>query len=297
MLTAHLDVVPGADELFTVREEDGKFFGRGVFDMKLAIASYMTIVDALGDDLHNYDIGIMITTDEEIGGLEGAKRLVDIGYRPAICFLPDGAQDWQIETFAKGFCYGRVSVKGTTAHGSRPWEGDSATFKLIDLLGELKAYFADQTLNTSTLNIGTISGGVAKNQIPAHASATIDIRFISEEDHAEIIDMIESLCQKYDATFLEEPLEGHPCVNELTHPLIKPYVESVKKITGEEASGTISFGASDARFFAGVGISSIISRPHGGGQHAATEWIDKQGCLQYPEVLMDYLQKVARQPR
>jgi succinyl-diaminopimelate desuccinylase len=294
MLVAHMDVVPGPDELFTLREDDTKFFGRGVFDMKFAIASYMQVVDTLNDNLDSYDIGIMVTTDEELGGLEGTKRLVDMGYKPEVCILPDGAQDWQIETFAKGFLYGNISVEGTTAHGSRPWEGDSATFKLVDLLGEIKTYFADQTLNTNTLNIGIISGGEAKNQIPAHASAALDIRFLSEADRAKIVTIIESLCQKYNATYSEEPLEGHPCINELDHPLIEPFTESITKITGQEVSGTISFGSSDARFFAGIGVPSIISRPHGGGQHSADEWIDKQGCLQYPEVLVDYLQKVAR---
>lgn len=294
MLAAHLDVVPGPAKLFTLREDDQNFYGRGVFDMKFAIAAYMATIDMLGSNVADYDVGIMITTEEEIGGLNGTRQLINMGYKPDVCILPDGAKDWQIETFAKGFTYWRIDVAGTSAHGSTPWEGDSATFRLIDLLHELKADFASQTLNTKTLNIGMINGGTAKNQIPAHAYATLDIRYMTNEEYDKIRATIERLCKKHTATFIEEDLGGHPCVNELSHPLVQPFAESIHKITGVDASGIVSYGASDARFFAGINVPCIITRPTGGGQHADSEWIDKEDCRQYSEIILDYLEKIAR---
>lgn len=262
--------------------------------MKLAIASYMHVLDKIQDELAAYDIGIMITTEEEIGGLEGIRRLIDIGYRPGVCVLPDGANNWQIETFAKGIIYASVTTHGKSAHGSMPWAGDSATIKLINFLHDLKAHFADQTLNTNTLNVGMLEGGTAVNQVPAQASASLDIRFLSMEDREHIIEEISLLCNTYDAVFEETPLYGHPCVNELSHPLIEPFVKSIEHITGQEVSGTVSYGASDARFFATIDVPCIITRPDGGGQHADDEWVDKKGYEQYREVLIDYLDKVAR---
>lgn len=294
MLGAHLDVVPGPDSLFQLREEQGKFMGRGVFDMKFAIASYMQILDTLGGSVSQYDLGIMITCEEEIGGTLGVGELIKLGYRPNVCILPDGASDWQIETFAKGTLHGTVTVHGKAAHGSKPWEGDSATFKLVDLLHDLKQYFADQTLNTNTLNIGIINGGLAINQIPASAYAKIDIRYLTPEDRQAILATIADLGKRYSANFVERDFCGEPCVNELTHPLIASFARSVEHVTGQEVSGMLSTGSSDARFFASVKVPCIICRPAGGGQHADDEWIDKQGCLQYPEVLIDYLNKVAR---
>lgn len=294
MLAAHLDVVPGPAELFELQEDDENYYGRGVFDMKLAIAAYMAVIDSLGEAIRTYDIGVMITTEEEIGGLNGVAQLVTMGYKPEVCVLPDGANDWQIETFAKGFVYGRFDVHGKAAHGSMPWEGDSAIFKLVDLLRDLKVHFASQTLNTKTLNIGMINGGTAKNQIPAHAWATVDMRFMTEEERAAIRTEIDQLCDRYNAVYTEEELGGHPCVNELDHPLIQPFAESITGVTGHEVSGIVSYGASDARFFAKIGVPCVITRPAGGGQHADTEWVNKKGCLQYPEILRDYLDKIAR---
>lgn len=294
LLAAHLDVVPGPDSVFTLREADSKYFGRGVFDMKFAIASYLEMLQALQGDLRDYDFGIMLTTDEEEGGLNGVKPLVELGYKPQVVVLPDGASNWQIETFAKGFILGSISTSGKSAHGSRPWEGDSASFKLVNLLHELQAFFSGQTHSTNTLNISKLEAGEAKTQIPALAKAFVDIRFMSNTERDKIIHFIDMLCHKYDATLAIEPLEGHPCMNELTNPLIKTFADCVTATTGQEVSGTISYGASDARFFAGINVPAIICRPPGGGQHADDEWIDKRGYEQYSQILVDFLHKVAR---
>lgn len=294
ILAAHLDVVPGPDYLFELREEDGKYMGRGTFDMKFAIASYMHVLDTLQDQLEAYDFGVMITTEEEIGGLNGTALLVEQGHKPDVVILPDGAGDWNIETLAKGFLYGQVTTRGIAAHGSKPWDGDSATFKLLDFMQELRTFFTDQALNTNTLNISVLSGGTAINQIPAEASASLDIRFVSMAEKEKITDHIQQLCKVYDATYYEEPLGGYPCISDLEHPLVKPFAESIQTVTNITPSGTISTGASDARFFASIGVPVIICRPAGGGQHADSEWIDKLGFEQYSQVLVDYLNKVAR---
>ena len=76
---AHMDVVAASDKMFTLREDDTNYYGRGTYDMKLAIASYLVMLDRLHDDLEHYDIGFMITGDEEVGGIDGAGRLLDEG--------------------------------------------------------------------------------------------------------------------------------------------------------------------------------------------------------------------------
>src|SRR5689334_11916316 len=55
MLAAHADVVTGSDGMFELREQDGSYFGRGVIDMKFAIAVYMQVIDDLKDTIGSYD--------------------------------------------------------------------------------------------------------------------------------------------------------------------------------------------------------------------------------------------------
>jgi acetylornithine deacetylase/succinyl-diaminopimelate desuccinylase-like protein len=295
MLAGHLDVVPAPDELFTLREENGKWLGRGVYDMKFAIAIYMAAIDHLAarGTLHKYDLGVMLTTDEELSGLEGTARLVELGYRPDICVLPDGGEDWNLETLAKGPSHGHINVRGKTAHASRPWEGDNAINKLIDIIQEVRQIFADQAFNTNTLTIGKIDGGTAINQVPDHAHATVDVRYMKAEDHQRIFAQIQAICAKHDAEYTEDFFDP-PCVNDLKHPLITPFVDSVEKVVGVRPTGTVSMGGSDARHLAKGGISAILTHPAGGAQHGADEWIERRGCEQFYEVLLDYLGKTAR---
>lgn len=293
MLGAHLDVVPGDDDQFALREEGGKLYGRGVNDMKFAIASYMHVIDKIRDDLMSYDLGVMITTDEESGGHDGVKRLVDLGYRPDVCILPDGAENWEIETLAKGLWWCKITFPGKAAHGSRPWDGDSANDKLLDAIAVIRRNFNNEHQMADTLNIGMINGGQAPNQVAAQASVDLDFRFVSKESYMVIMSMVEAVCAKYGATY-ETLAFGDPCINQLDNPMIAPFKQSIVNIIGVEPQGVVAFGGSDARFFAPVDVPCIISEPYAGGRHAADEWIDKKGYEQYKDVLIDYLNKVAR---
>lgn len=292
-LGAHIDVVPGEPELFTLREQDGKYFGRGVYDMKFAIAAYMHIIDSLGDDLKNYDLGLMITSDEELGGQSGVKKLVAQGFKPGVCILPDGGQDWNIETLAKGMMFGKLEVKGKTAHGSRPWEGDSAIVRIAAAIQEINDSFREQKKDTNSVNFGVISGGEAINQIPAYASVTLDIRYMQPQDYATIIKTITEIAERHGAAYTKS-FADPPCITDLQHPMVAPFVQSITAITGHKVGGTMSIGGSDARFFATVDVPCILTHPEGGKQHAEGEWISKHGYEQFIEVLLDYVNKIAK---
>ena len=55
LLAGHLDVVPGTEESFQPKVEDGRLIGRGAYDMKMGVAAALNIFKALGDDLNKYD--------------------------------------------------------------------------------------------------------------------------------------------------------------------------------------------------------------------------------------------------
>jgi len=293
MLGAHIDVVPGHDELFELREDDDNYYGRGVYDMKFAIACYMHVIDSIKDDLSTYDLGVMVTSDEEIGGQNGMERLVELGYKPGVCILPDGGQNWNIETLAKGMFASHIRIKGKTAHGSRPWEGDNPVYPMMSMLQEIHAQFEGQRFDTNSFNVGMIKAGETHNQVPPEVEVKLDMRYLSMDDYHSLKKMVLSLCAKYNAEFLDE-VNGLPTVNDLNNPMIKPFIESVQKITGYTPSGSMSIGASDARFLGAVGVPCILTHPEGDLQHADDEWISKKGYAQFIEVIKDYINKIAK---
>ena len=78
ILNAHIDVVPADDSLFSLKQYGDKLMGRGVSDMKYSIALYII---ALKNIYNKYgklpSVALMITSDEENGGFNGVKHLLE----------------------------------------------------------------------------------------------------------------------------------------------------------------------------------------------------------------------------
>lgn len=295
LLVAHVDVVPAAADMFTVRQENGNYYGRGVFDMKFAAAAFMQLVDRVQDKLDEYDFGLMITTDEEVGGQDGVKYLVEeIGYYPKVCIIPDGGPNWEIEEFAKGVEWINLSSTGVTAHASRPWEGEHAIHKLLLALGELRTLYPhDSGPKDTLLSVGVIQGGEAANQTADKASAVLDIRHGNMEDFKTSYKRVKEVCEKYD---VKAELLGSapPCINPPSDPYISQFRDIMTDLLGYSPKGCYSYAATDGRFFSAINVPCIIVQPPGGDNHAASEWISIEGCEQFYEMVCRYTERVAR---
>lgn len=294
MLAAHLDVVPAADELFVMRSAEGKFYGRGTLDMKFAIAAYLQIIDELQDRLGDYDFGLMITTEEELGGDDGTGKLVAEGYIPTkVCILPDGGDNWQVQTFSKGFLALRLVSYGTPAHGSRPWAGVNALYPLMEAIREIKALFPDNTAETHTFNLGFIRGGQVRNQVADEAEAELDIRLVNNEDREELFETIQAICRKYSLEIIVTT-QGPTVSFDLKDPVIAPFVSLISEVAGVTVQGSRTMGSNDARFFVPHNIPCISVYPAGGGHHGPNEWIDQTAFHQFKEILQRYLDQMAK---
>ncbi|GAA3386665.1 M20 family metallopeptidase [Cryptosporangium minutisporangium] len=292
MLTAHLDVVPGPEHLFTLKRDGERLVGRGVFDMKGAIAAYLALIDELAPELHRYDLGVMITTDEETRDLGVKLLLQEEGYRARVAVLPDGGDNWQLEEVAKGAWRVRVSTYGIPVHGSRPWAGESASFKLLDLLTDIRRRFPVEDPHVDTLNISFLRAGTAPNQLPDQAEAVLDIRVMGPEELAAVEQDVAEICRQHGAD-LELLVLFPPVKHDLTDPLLAEFARSVERVTGATCGGCLSFGSSDAAQFATVGVPCAVTRPVGGGHHGDDEWVDAESLAQLVPVLRDYVSRVA----
>lgn len=293
LLLGHIDVVPAEQQMFTLRVEGDKLLGRGVYDMKFAIAGFLQLVDDLQPELNDYDFGIAIVTDEEAAD-QGAPSLIEAGLRPKVCVLPDStAPNWDIEILAKGFWRFDLIAKGRTAHGGRPWEGESAAMKLLHALHELQTHFEGQNASSDSINIGKINGGEAHNMVPAEMVAGVDIRYLSAASLRQKQTIVKDICKRHDVT-LKQLVLARPVATNLKHPLVGEYLESVAAVTGRQPQHFISSAGTDAPYFANVGINCIISCCEGGGHHTGAEWISRKSFLQYVPILHDYVTRVAK---
>lgn len=295
LLVAHCDVVPAPDELFTLRKENGNYYGRGVFDMKFAIACFLQFVDDIKANLTSYDFGIMITSDEEQSGANGVGYLVnEVGYRPEVCVVPDGGMNWEIETFAKGVYWLDLAATGVTGHASRPWEGEHAIHKLVEALTAIRTtypYTGDQ--KATLLSVGTITGGEATNQLAEEAHATLDVRTGSLRDHTEIKGKITEIAKQYDVIVTQRGNEGVPCINDPDNYYLKTFRSLITSATGVQHDYSFSFAATDARYFSAHDIPSIVVQPPGGNHHSNKEWLSVEGFEQYYRILKQFMFETA----
>lgn len=300
-LAAHTDVVAAPPELFRARREGACLLGRGAIDMKFAIACYMTLLREIGVNMPRYDIGVMLTPDEEWGSESSVKYLLEKeGYTGNVAFLPDGYGSWKFEEAAKGIWGVDVVTTGIAAHGSKPWHGHSAIAELAAYLTDaqrevdrLCTKHNDETHWYSTMNVGQIKGGMAFNMVAPNAHATVDVRYTTKSDRAKIERVFRELRAHYPNTTYTVT---H---NEPPYSILRKngYVQSFADIAAEygvECGWIKSHGSSDARFFNRVGIPTVLIGPEGGESHGDHEWIDIQDLKRYYAVLRAWVEDVAR---
>jgi succinyl-diaminopimelate desuccinylase len=299
LLLAHMDVVPGSDNVFMPREQDGRLYGRGSFDMKFAIAAFVKLFLELGDQLPQYDLGIMLTTDEEGGGFDGAKAMIQRGYGGDIVFNPDGAADWAIEAEAKSHHTLLIESFGVSAHGSRPWEGVNAVNQLMDFLRDFQAEFpaepcGDRQHRHDTCIVGTITGGEVYNQIPHYAAAEVNIRTMPDSPRADLDAVVKKVMAKHKNLTFKHPIHDSAIRHRTDHPAFAAYAQVVKDKIDRPPEFILSHGMSDARFFTLDNAAVIISKPVGGPQHSENEWIDLASLRQYYDVMRTFVERTAR---
>ncbi|WP_174733447.1 ArgE/DapE family deacylase [Mesobacillus harenae] len=196
-LNAHGDVVPPglgwSVDPYGGEVIDGKMFGRGVAVSKSDIAAYTYAVMALKQTQLNRrlegSIDLAFTFDEETGGELGPKRLLD-----QQVIKPD-------QVIAAGFTYSAVNahngclhfeikVTGKSAHAALPHTGADAIEAGSKILAALYEYRQTLGANISsisgidspTLVVGLISGGINTNVVPDECKIRVDRRVIPEED-------------------------------------------------------------------------------------------------------------------
>jgi acetylornithine deacetylase/succinyl-diaminopimelate desuccinylase-like protein len=289
LLAAHLDVVPAKE--YQLEKRDGKLYGRGVYDMKLAAACYLELFAAHADALKKLNIGLLFTTDEELGG-HSVPSVLATGLRPKMVFIPDGGDNWQIEERAKGFYHTRFTTRGKASHGSRPWEGDNAIHRLLEVLDTLHQSFPGKQPGDSTLTISSFHGGEAMNQTPDHATGTIDFRSFSPEDLAQHKNQVHTLAAAHDIK-VEIIQEGDPLILNKQSPAIQDFLTTFEAFTNQPARYIESYGGTDGRFFAQYDIPCIIVEPQGGGRHADEEWLLADDFYRYYQLIQAWILKEA----
>ncbi|MFQ5508395.1 MAG: M20 family metallopeptidase [Leptospirillia bacterium] len=291
MLVAHVDVVDAPPEHFYPIVDGGRLFGRGAGDMKGQIAILIEVFRHVLGKHPDASLGLMITTDEESGGEHGVRYLMeDKGYRCKSAIIPDSGRLNELVVTEKGLVNGRIISRGSSGHGSRPWNADNAIHRLLRNLTKVLDHFEKQAENGGEERWHpTISANILHtenhtiNLIPDMAEATIDLRYIETMTAAQMTKEVSSLLDsqsEFVSDIIAEPLQTE------ADPL---FIEVTERVTGKPMIIKKEHGGSDGRYFTRLNIPVIMTRPEVGGLHSTHEWIDIASMATYYQVLTTYL--------
>jgi len=270
-LVGHTDTVPydpNWTEALHLTEREGKLFGRGACDTKAFIAASLTALEEIDVKSLTKPIALVFTADEEIG-LIGAKRLAEARALRASYAIVGEPTSLRPMRAGKGYCLAEVTIKGREAHSAYPSLGRSAVFdaaRLIRCIEEMAVRLESEQHAAfdpayTTLNVGLVHGGTAKNVIPGECRFTLEWRPIPGQDPKRLLELLaaaiddektrnsEFTCE-VDAARADEGFETSP---EST------LVTLLERLTGNE-SGTVAFGTEAAQLTE-LGAQAVVFGP------------------------------------
>jgi acetylornithine deacetylase len=201
-LVCHTDTVPYREDwadATTLIEDGDDLKGCGACDVKGYLACILAAATQMGSVRLGKRWGIILTADEEIGCV-GVRFLVDnktVSARYAIVGEPTSLRPVRA---GKGYCLAEIVVSGREAHSAFPDKGRSAIYDAARLIVEIEKVAAQlQELSAAgfsppwtTINVGEIHGGLAKNIVAPSCRFLLEWRPIAGQDPKLVANMVES---------------------------------------------------------------------------------------------------------
>ncbi|MCS7105396.1 MAG: M20/M25/M40 family metallo-hydrolase [Thermofilaceae archaeon] len=206
---SHYDVIPAKGPWIVAGRQidpyeptvvDGKVYGRGAADDKSAIVASIIALSELNFDKLKYYPQVVVTGDEEVGGL-GVRALIDKGYRWDKVVILDAGADY-LSIGASGVVFGWIKVRGKSGHAGYPHKTVNPVENAVKLANYIVSNYKPRRASKlsrfnappgSPLNkvwgrfnftILKLSPGEPEkhNRIPSEVMLGFDMRLLPEED-------------------------------------------------------------------------------------------------------------------
>ncbi len=191
LLIAHMDTVyprgMAAKQPFRVTGD--RAYGLGIADDKAGVALILhtvALLQKIGFKEYS-ELAVLINADEEIGSPGSGPTITRLGgeYDAVYSFEGGGgSKDW-VRLATSSIAIATLTVTGKAAHaGASPESGRNALYEISHQI--LKSRNLGDAGRGLKINWTVVQSGEVRNVIPAKATATADIRALSNEDLDEM---------------------------------------------------------------------------------------------------------------
>lgn len=284
VLSGHTDVVPVSDQQwssdpFVLREDNGRFYGRGATDMKGFLACCLAAAARFASGKLHRPIHLAFSYDEEVGCL-GISRLVDdllaAECKPAFAIIGEPTA-MRIGSGHRGFFGYETQFQGKAAHSSDPSAGASAIYPAAAFAKFIQALGAKNKRHGATFNVGRIEGGSAMNIVPSRCRVIWEFRPKDDAITQAVLATVETYLARQARTEL-------PTTTLLAR--VPPLMHSADAMAfaiglgGQLPSHDLPFGT-EGGFFHEAGIATVVCGPGSIAQaHQPDEWIEAEQLAQ-----------------
>lgn len=270
-LVGHTDTVPfDADWAGALEPEtrDGRIFGRGACDTKAFISAAVSAAAATDLSALSEPLALIFTYDEEVGCIGAKQLLEDELLHPARAIVGEPTSLRPIRA-NKGYCLARIILHGREGHSAYPDVGVSAIFNAGRLLTEIERIAGELRKKTNdafdppytSINVGLIEGGKAKNVIAGRCELTLEWRPLPEEDPHDVYDRIADAAERLhgaDSSF-EVEMEELRIGRGFDTPADADVVQFLAEAAGTEPD-TVAFGTEGPEMTA-LGARAVVFGP------------------------------------
>ena len=284
ILSGHTDVVPAsakewASDPFVATQKDNKIYGRGSCDMKGFIACSLALAPYFASQNLKKPIHFSFTYDEETA-CQGApimiKELKKRNINCSICIVGEPTSMKAIQAH-KGCYEYSTHFTGLAGHGSAPDKGVNAVEyatrfinKLMELREELKKREPKNSIFNppyTTLQIGRIKGGLARNVIADQCVVDWELRPVVPEDGEFVNKKIDTYINDVLLPEMKKVYSKADIKKEVIGEIIgfnkeekSEAINLVCNLTGDNSRDVVSFGT-EAGLFQEIGISTVVCGP------------------------------------
>jgi acetylornithine deacetylase len=302
-LVCHSDTVPfeaSWEEAVHPAIRDGRLYGRGSCDVKGFLACALAALSGVELGTLCAPIALIVTADEEVGCV-GAKRLAAEKAFTANYTIIGEPTGLHVIRAGKGYCLASIIVRGKEAHSAFPAKGHSAIYDAarVALLLEGIARDLDKDRDLTfdppftTLNVGIVEGGTAKNIVPGECRLLVEWRPIPGQPANYVADIINRELVALRQSFPSLDAELHvQRMDPAFAPSQTQHLVELLSLMTEKPPSTIAFGSEAAHLSALAGETVVfgpgdMTVAHRTGEHVPLA--ELHACVAHLRSVIDRL--------
>ena len=317
ILSGHTDVVPASpkewsSDPFVSTEKNNKVYGRGTCDMKGFIACSLALAPYFASQNLKKPIHFSFTYDEETA-CQGAPIMIDElkkrNLNCSVCIVGEPTNMKAVQAH-KGCSEYSTYFTGLAGHGSAPDKGVNAVEyatrfvnKLLELREELKRREPKNSIFTppyTTLGIGRIKGGLARNVIADQCVVDWELRPVVPEDGEFVNKTMDAYVKDILLPKMKKVYPKADIKKEIIGEIIgfnkeeeSEAINLICNLTGDNSREVVSFGT-EAGLFQEIGISTVVCGPGSIEQaHTIDEYVSFDQLKKCLKMLVDLKEQMS----